>query len=40
MILLDNFLGKTRLYADDTSLSYTSSELAEIEIILNNDLKN
>ena len=30
----------TRLYADDTSLSYSSSELAEIIIKLNNDLKN
>ena len=38
--IADKLLGKTRLYADDTSLSYSSSELAEIEIVLNNDLKN
>ena len=30
---------KTRLYADDTSLGYSSSELAQIKIVLNNDLK-
>ena len=38
--IADKLLGKTRLYADDTSLSYSSSELAQIEIVLNNDLKN
>ena len=38
--IADTLLGKTRLYADDTSLSYSSSELAKIEIVLNNDLKN
>ena len=37
--IADTLLGKTRLYADDTSLSYSSSELAQIEIVLNNDLK-
>ena len=37
--IADKLLGKTRLYADDTSLSYSSSELAQIEIVLNNDLK-
>ena len=37
--LADKLLGKTRLYADDTSLSYSSSELAEIENVLNDDLK-
>ena len=30
---------KTRLYADDTSLSYSASKFAEIDIILNNILK-
>ena len=35
----DGLVGKVRLYADDTSLSYSSSNLAEIEMILNNDLK-
>ena len=38
--IADTLLGKTRLYADDTSLSYSSSGLAQIEILLNNDLKN
>ena len=38
--IADKLLGKTRLYADDTSFSYSSSELAQIEIVLNNDLKN
>ena len=38
--IADKLLGTTRLYADDTSLSYSSSELAQIEIVLNNDLKN
>ena len=38
--IADKLLGKTRLYADDTSLSYSSSELAQKEIVLNNDLKN
>ena len=37
--IADTLLGKTHLYADDTSLSYASSELAQIEIVLNNDLK-
>ena len=37
--IADKLLGKTRLYADDTSLSYSSSELAQIEIVLNNHLK-
>ena len=36
--IADKLLGKTRLYADDTSLSYLSSELAQIEIVVNNDL--
>ena len=39
-VIADKLLGKTRLYADDISLSYSSSELAQIEIVLNNDLKN
>ena len=38
--IADKLLGKTRLYADDTSLSYSSSVLAQIENRLNNDLKN
>ena len=38
--IADKLLGKTRLSADDTSLSYSSSELAKIEIVLKNDLKN
>ena len=37
--IADKLLGKTRLYADDTSRSYLSSELAQIEIVLYNDLK-
>ena len=37
--IADKMLGKTRLYADGTSLGYSSSELAQIEIVLNNDLK-
>lgn len=37
--IADELSGKARLYADDTSLSYSSSDLAEIEVVLNNDLK-
>ena len=37
--IADKLLGKTRLYADDTSLSYSSTELAQIEIVLNKDIK-
>lgn len=37
--IADELTGKTRLYADDTSLNYSSSDLAEIEIVLNHDLK-
>ena len=37
--IADKLVGKTRLYADDTSLSFSSSILAEIETVLNNDLK-
>ena len=37
--IADKLLGKTRLYVNDNSLSYLSSELAQIEIVLNNDLK-
>ena len=36
----DQLTGKVRLYADDTSLSYSSSNIAETEIVLTNDLKN
>ena len=35
----DELTGKELLNADDALLSYSSSNLAEIEIILNNDLK-
>lgn len=34
-----NIAGKTILYADDTSLSFSSADPARIEIVLNNDLK-
>ena len=37
--IADNLTGKARLFADDTSLSYSSSDLAEIEIVLNDDLE-
>ena len=37
--IADELIGKVRLYADDTSLSYSSSNLADIEMIINNDLK-
>ena len=37
--IADKLLGKSRLYAGETSLSYSSSELAQIEILLNNDLE-
>ena len=36
----DKLAGKTRLHADDTSLSFSSSNLAEIDIISNNVLSN
>ena len=36
--IADELTGKARLYTDDTSLSYSSSDLAEIEIVLNDDL--
>ena len=37
--IADELIDKVHLYADDTSLSYSSSNLADIEMILNNDLK-
>ena len=37
--IADKLVEKTRLYAKDTSLSFSSSILAEIETALNNDLK-
>ena len=37
--IADNLTGKARLFADDTSLSYSLSDLAEIEIVLNDDLE-
>ena len=36
--IADELTSKARLYADDTSFSYSSSDLAEIEIVLNDDL--
>ena len=36
--IADELIGKARLYAEDTSLSYSFSDLAEIEIVLNDDL--
>ena len=36
--IADGLVGMVRLYADDTSLSYSSSNSAEIEMILNNVL--
>lgn len=38
--IADELVGKKRLDADDTSPSFSSSDLEEIEITLNNDLKN
>ena len=37
--IADELTGKELLNADDALLSYSSSNLAEIQIILNNDLK-
>ena len=31
--------GMARLFADDTSLSFSSASMAEIEFVLNNDLE-
>ena len=36
--IADELTGNARLYADDTSLSYSSTDLVDIETILNNDL--
>lgn len=36
--IADNLAGKARLYADDTSLSFSSSDPAQIETVLNDDL--
>ena len=36
--IIDELTGKELLYADDALLSYSSSNLAEIELVLNNDL--
>ena len=38
--IADELERKTRLYADDTSISHSSSNIVEIETVLNNDLKN
>ena len=35
----DDLTGMARLFADDTSLSFSSSSMAEIEFVLNNDLE-
>ena len=35
----DDLTGLARLFADDTSLSYSSADLHQIEIILNEDLR-
>lgn len=37
--IADNLTGMARLFADDTSLSYSSVDLVEIESILNQDLE-
>ena len=37
--IIDNLLSITRLFADDTSLTFTSSNLADLEGILNHDLQ-
>ena len=37
--IADKLLGKTRLYSDDTIISYSSSDLAKIKIVLNICLK-
>ena len=37
--IANELIGKVRLYADHTSLSYSSPNLADIEMILDNDLK-
>ena len=37
--IIDNLLSITRLFADDTSLAFTSSNLADLEGILNHDLQ-
>ena len=38
--ITDKLAGKTRIYAEDTSLSFSSSSLAEIDTISNNVLSN
>ena len=37
--IIDNLFSITRLFADDTSLAFTSSNLADLEGILNHDLQ-
>ena len=37
--IADNLTDKARLFADDTSLSYSSSDLSEIEIVFNDGLE-
>ena len=34
-----NLVGKTRLYADDTSLTFSSKNMAETQTLLNEDLE-
>ena len=36
--ITDNLTGMARLFADDTSLSFSSTNLAVIESVVNNDL--
>ena len=35
----DDLTGLARLFADDTSLSYSSADIRQIELILNEDLR-
>ena len=37
--IVENLLSITRLFADDTSLAFTSSSLANLESMLNHDLR-
>ena len=37
--IYDDLTGMARLFADDTSLSFSSISMAEIEFVLNNDLE-
>ena len=37
--IYDNLTCMARLFAEDTSLSFSSASMAEIEFVLNNDLE-